>query len=310
MGLADEFDYPLRGPDALKIALIGGGLLFAAVLINLVGTLLSIIVIGLLILPFAFVPQLLTQGYLVRVLDSTLDGGAEPPAWAEWTDIFVDGLKLLVVVIVYFLPLVVLSVVFAVLFAGLSATAGGGGDPGGALAGVGAAVGLLFGLLVVVLSIAALYLAPIGLCGMAHDGDFGGAFDLSRLRAVGTSREYAVAWLVGGAILVVGGGVAQLLVFLLVGFPLVFVVQVLAFRIFARGYADALGLDVASAGADASGVASPAPAADPDPLSGQQTDPDGPGPADPDPLTGDASEGEDGTADGSTPDDDGDTRRD
>jgi len=332
MGLADEFDYPLRGPDALKIALIGGGLLFAAVVINLVGTLLSIVLIGLLILPFAFVPQLLTQGYFVSVLDSTLDGEAEPPGWADWADIFVDGLKLVVVVIAYFAPVLALSIVFAVVFAGLSATAGAGGDPGGAVAGVGAVAGLLFGLLAVALSLAALYLAPIGLCGMAHDDALGGAFDLSRLRAVGTSREYAVAWLVGGAILVVGGGVAQLLVFLLVGFPLVFVVQVLAFRIFARGYADALGLDVAPAGADASDLDSPTPATDPDPLGGTSTgadaDADGTGVAspgsDPDPLADDASdrfapddEGETGggpTDDGIEPDEsdagDDDARRD
>lgn len=285
MGLADEFDYPLRGPDALKIALIGGGLLFAAVLINIVGTLLSIVLIGLLILPFAFVPQLLTQGYLVRVLDSTLDGEAEPPVWEDWTDIFVDGLKLIAVVLAYFVPVVVLAVVAAVVIAGLSATAGAAGEPGGALAGVGAAVGLLFGLLAVVLSLAALYVAPIGLCGMVHDDALSGAFDPDRLREVGTSREYAVAWLAGGAILVVGGGAAQLLVFLLVGFPLVFVVQVLSFRIFARGYADALGLEVAPAGADAdadadaSDPASPTPAADPDPLSGPGTDADEPGEA-------------------------------
>jgi hypothetical protein len=130
-----------------------------------------------------------------------------------------------------------------------------------------------------VLSLAALYVAPIGLCGMVHDDALGGAFDPDRLREVGTSREYAVAWLAGGAILVVGGGAAQLLVFLLIGFPLVFVVQVLSFRIFARGYADALGLDVAPAGADASDLGSPAPAADPDPLSGPGTDVDEPGEA-------------------------------
>ncbi|MEF8818140.1 MAG: DUF4013 domain-containing protein [Haloferacaceae archaeon] len=263
MALTDEIDYPSRGDDALKTMLIGGALLFAAVLINLVGSLLTIILIGFLLLPFAFIPQLLTQGYLVRVLDDTVEGGVEPPVWDDWVDVFVDGLKLFVVVLAYSLPLVVLSILFALLFAGLSVGAGAGGDAGNALAGVSAVLALVFGLVALVVGLAVAYLAPAGLCGMVHDDAIGGAFDLDRLREVGTSREYAVAWGAGALTLVVGGGVAQVLIFLLVGFPLLFAAQVLAFRFFARGYADALGLDVPPEGATPTAAATSVP--DPDP---------------------------------------------
>lgn len=269
MALTDEIDYPSRGDDAVKTMLIGGALLFAAVLINFVGSLLTIILIGFLLLPFAFIPQLLTQGYLVRVLDDTIDGGVEPPVWDDWADTFVDGLKLFVVVLAYSLPLVVLSVIFALLFAGLSVGAGSGGDAGGALAGVSVVLGLVLGLVALVLGLAVAYLVPVGLCGMVHDDAIGGAFDLDRLREVGTSREYAVAWGAGALIIVVGGGVAQLLIVVLVGFPLLFAAQVLAFRFFARGYADALDLDVAPAGATSATAASGTTATgvpDPDPL--------------------------------------------
>lgn len=266
MSLADELDYPLRGNDALVTMLIGGGLALAVVAIQLVGFALTLVFIGFLILPFAFVPQILVQGYLFRVLGTTLDGDAEPPIWEDWADMFVDGLKMVAVVIAYTIPLVVVSgVLFVAVFVVSSVGAGAGGDAGGALAGVGLVVGLVLGLLTLVLGLGVFYALPIGLCGMAQDDALGGAFDLGRLREVGTSREYAVAWAVGAAVFVVGGGVAQLLVVLLVGFPLRFATQALGFRYFARGYADALGVDVAPAGAEATTAGAGTPA-DPDPL--------------------------------------------
>jgi ABC-type glycerol-3-phosphate transport system permease component len=249
--------------------LIGGALAFLAVLINLVGSVLAVVLIGFLILPFALVPQILTQGYLVRVLDDTLDGGVDPPVWEEWTDVFVDGLKFVVVSIVYSLPVVVVSVVLVLLFAfGTSVGAGVGGDGGGAIAGLSVLLALVLGLVVLVLALAVFYVLPIGICGMAQDDAVGGAFDVDRIRTVATTREYAVAWGAGAVTLVVGGGVAQFLIFLLVGFPLLFAVQVLAFRFFARGYADALDLDVAPAGASpaAAGAGTTATSVpDPDP---------------------------------------------
>jgi hypothetical protein len=268
MVLADELDYPTRGPDALKTMLIGGGLLLAGSVIGFVGGLLTLLLVGFLILPLAFVPQILTQGYLVRVLGSTVDGEADPPVWEEWADVFVDGLKFVLVSLLYSLPVVVVGVVLlAVLFATTSIGAGAGGSAGNAVAGLSVVLGLLVGLALLVLSLAVFYLLPIGLCGMAHDDAVGGAFDLDRLRAVATSREYAVAWLAGAVVFVVGGGIAQFLVFLLVGFPLLFAAQVLGFRYFARGYADALDLEVAPPDP------TPSPAApDPDPLT-----PDDPG---------------------------------
>lgn len=271
MSLTDEIDYPSRGDDALKTMLIGGALAFLAVLINLVGSVLAVVLIGFLILPFALVPQILTQGYLVRVLDDTLDGGVDPPVWEEWTDVFVDGLKFVVVSIVYSLPVVVVSVILVLLFAfGTSVGAGVGGDGGGAIAGLSVLLALVLGLVVLALALAVFYVLPIGICGMAQDDAIGGAFDLDRIREVATTREYAVGWGAGAVTLVVGGGIAQFLVFILIGFPLLFAAQVLAFRFFARGYADALGLDVAPEGASPTAAGAGEPAAtdvpDPDPM--------------------------------------------
>jgi hypothetical protein len=274
MALADEIDYPSRGDDAVKTMLIGGALVLAPSVLSFVAVLLIFTFIlapvGLLLLPFALVPQLLTQGYLVRVLDDTLDGGVEPPQWRDWSGIAVDGLKFLAVSIAYSVPIFLgFLVVGAIALAGTSIGAGIGGDGGGALAGLSVVLTLVLSLVFVVLALAVGYLLPVGVCAWVHDDSLGGAFDVDRIRAVATTREYAVAWGAGVLTLLVGGGVAQVLFFLLVGFPLLFAAQVLAFRFFARGYADALDLDVAPAGATPAAAGTEAAATsvpDPDPL--------------------------------------------
>jgi hypothetical protein len=274
MALADEIDYPSRGDDAVKTMLIGGALVLAPSVLSFVAVLLIFTFIlapvGLLLLPFALVPQLLTQGYLVRVLDDTLDGGVEPPQWRDWSGIAVDGLKFLAVSIAYSVPIFLgVLVVGAIALAGTSIGAGIGGDGGGALAGLSVVLTLVLSLVFVVLALAVGYLLPVGVCAWVHDDSLGGAFDVDRIRAVATTREYAVAWGAGVLTLLVGGGVAQVLFFLLVGFPLLFAAQVLAFRFFARGYADALDLDVAPAGATPAAAGTEAAATsvpDPDPL--------------------------------------------
>jgi hypothetical protein len=269
--LADEINYPVRGDDALVAMLIGGGLVFAVVLINIVASFLAIFLIGFLLVPFAFVPQLLTQGYLLRVLDDTLDGGVEPPQWDEWVDLFVDGLKSAAVGIVYAIPLIVVAVAWAVFsFVGTLAGASAGGEAGGAIAGLSVVLTAVLPLVLLALSLGVFYVLPIGLCGMAQDDSLGGAFDLGRIRTVATDRSYAVAWTVAVAISLPVGFVAQLLTFLLVGFPLLFVVQVLAFRLVARGYADALGVDVAPPGAEPSPAGAGAGNV-PDPLGGTES---------------------------------------
>lgn len=152
---------------------------------------------------------------------------------------------------------------------GTTLGSGVGGEGGGAVAGISALIALVLGLVVFALVLAAAYVLPIGVCGMVHDDALGGAFDVDRIREVATDRDYAVAWGAGAVTLLVGGGVAQFLALLLVGFPLLFAAQVLAFRLFARGYADALGLDIAPEGgtptATGAGATSPTSVPDPDP---------------------------------------------
>lgn len=241
--------YPLRGDDATRNLLIGGGLLLLGGIVSIVALLLSFLFIGIFLFPFALVPQVLVQGYLVRVLRSTVAGGSEPPAFDEWGDLAVDGVRFVVVSVVYSLPVVVVSVLLAVVLVGATTLgAGAGPDQAGAAGVVVLLVGGVGGLLVVLLTLALLYLAPAGLCAMVQEDELSAAFDLDRLRRVGRDRDYAVAWGIGTAVMLVGNSVGQMLMVLLVGFPVVFGSQVAGFRLFALGYADALDLDRAGGG--------------------------------------------------------------
>lgn len=234
--------YPLNGEDGTRNVLIGGGLLLLGVLINFVAFLLLVVFVGALLFPLALIPQILVQGYLVRVLRSTVAGGTEPPAFDDPTDLGLDGLKLVAVATVYSIPVVVVAGVLTAVLVGVSVL---GTDPEavGAASGVALAVAAVGGVLAFVLLAAIFYLVPIGLCAMVHEGEVRAAFDLGRLRRVGTDRDYAVAWGIGAAVMTVGGGIGQMLFVLLVGFPIAFAAQVAGFRLFALGYAEALDLD-------------------------------------------------------------------
>jgi len=250
MQLFDAVGYPLRGDEAPKTILIGSLLFVAGLIISLVATVLSIIFIGFLLLPLTFVPLLFVQGYLVRVLRTTTDGAALPPVFDDWEELLFDGLRLFAVVLVYSIPVIVVSVVgsIAVVLGGasLGAVAGdAGAAPGAAFGGAFLLVAVI-SLLSILLSILIGYFAPISLCMMAREQSIGAAFDFDRLRRVATDTDYAVAWLAAAVVYIGGGFVGNLLSVLLVGFPIVFVSWVIGARMIGLGYASALGIETSS----------------------------------------------------------------
>jgi hypothetical protein len=162
-------------------------------------------VLGLL--SFLIVPTFLVLGYGARVLRAA---AADPetetaPVFDEWGDLFVDGLKLFVVGFVYLLvPLLVLGV-----------TAGGfilAVLSGSESLSIAAIFGALGGLTIAgLLTLLVYYFLPAALTFVATSGNVGDGFDVGRIRALVTTREYAVRWLVALAVLFVVGAVASVL---------------------------------------------------------------------------------------------------
>lgn len=255
--------YPLDSDDAIRTILIGGGLLLLGGIVSIVALILSFLFIGIFLFPLAFVPQVLVQGYLVRVLRSTVRGEAEPPTFDEWGEIAVDGIKFIVVSVLYSLPVVVVGVLAGVVLFGVTVIGfGAAPDQAGATSIGVLLVTAVAGSLIAVLVLAVLYLVPAGLCAMVHEDDLVAAFDLERLRRVGRTRDYAVGWGVAAAVMLVGNAVGNTLTLLLVGFPILFASQVVGFRLFALGYVDALDLDTGgSTPSDTTGDAPTPPSA-------------------------------------------------
>jgi hypothetical protein len=205
--------------------------------------LMTILVGGVLSLfSFLLVPLLPVYGYIVSVVRRRLDDDPTPPTFDNWEDLFVDGLRALVVIVAYMLvPFVV-----AAITVGGSLLAIATGTRGGAALGFG---GLALGfLLSFVLTLLFGYIAAAALVNFVREDRLGAAFDFDTIRDVVTTRAYAVPWLlsvvafVGASILT---NILNVIPFLgaIVGAFVLFYVQVVAARLWTDGFSDALEAD-------------------------------------------------------------------
>ena len=166
--IEDALTYPTESEDWFVTVLIGGVL-----------TLLSILII----------PLFIVYGYLVRAIQANLKGKPQPPTFGDWGELIVDGIKVVVVGLVYmFIPMIVFFVTVGSMVAALI----GGGD-------VGAAIGfgtLIVGMLVtLVLALVFGYFAVVGIVNLAREDRLGAAFDVDTIRSVGLDGDFAVPWL-------------------------------------------------------------------------------------------------------------------
>lgn len=205
--LAESFAFPTRGDDWLKTLLIG-----------------TLLAIGGAIL---VIPGIFLQGYLLRAIRAGAAGETRPPAFDDWTGLFVDGLKFIVVTFVWVgIPLTVFAVALPLVatfvlgfgtVAGVSPELLGGGTGLVIIGGMG-----LGFLLTLVLG----YFLPAAVVGLATQDRIGAAFELGAIWRVASTKEYLVGVVVLGLVFTVLGTVAGLLTLLLVGFALQFYLQV------------------------------------------------------------------------------------
>jgi hypothetical protein len=180
----DALTYPMEDDDWTVTVLIGG---------------------VLSLLSFLVVPGILVYGYLVQAVRERAEGATQPPAFEDWGELFVDGVKAWIIGIVYMLvPLVVFGVtVGGSLFAMATGTR----------AGAGAGLAGLFGGLAIsfVLSLVFGYVATAAVIHFACTGEFGAGFDFGTLRKLVMSPEYATPWLVSIALFIAANVVVNLL---------------------------------------------------------------------------------------------------
>lgn len=212
--LEDGLSYPMQGDSWIGRMLIGGLILFFA---------------------FLIIPIFFFQGYLLRVLGSTVRGESEPPAWDDWGGLFVDGLKATVVAFVYGIVPTIVFVGIGTVLVGLGGAAGDSG--GGILAGFGLLTFLFF----IPVLLIVYYIVPAALANMAAEGSIGAAFDFDMISNVVLSVDYLVAVLMPIVVGVIINIISFVLGITIIGYLLVpfvsFYGQVAIFRMFGLAFA-------------------------------------------------------------------------
>lgn len=75
----------------------------------------NVVAIGILLI-FAFIIGFLVNGYLFRILKSSLDDLTELPKFDNWIEMFHDGVRVFLVGVVYFLPIILFLLYLMIVF--------------------------------------------------------------------------------------------------------------------------------------------------------------------------------------------------
>lgn len=197
----DAIRYPWTGDERAKNVLIGG-------VLSILGA-------------FLLLPIFVVYGYLVRVIrDASAGSVEEPPGFAEWPEMFVDGLKVFAVSLVYsLLPMLVFGLAMAAWVVPAAVSTGPGGSSE-TFVGLGFFAGLLLLFLGVAAMFVLLYLLPAGVAAFALTDDLSAALSPSTVREIATSGDYATGWLVAVGLTILANAVATAAAMTIVGIAL------------------------------------------------------------------------------------------
>jgi len=202
----------------------------------------KVIILGILfIISFLIIPVFLVMGYFFRVLKASIAGSDELPEFDEWGEMFVDGLKVFVVQLVYFIiPAIIIIAGTWASIASMMAIQGASG-----MVAPTAAFGLMGGAFIVglLLMLVIGLIATIAIANMAYyDSEIGAAFRFSeildKIAKIGWV-DYIIWYIVMIIIVVVFGFIAGILnVIPILGFIIsLLVVYPFMYMFFARSLA-------------------------------------------------------------------------
>ncbi len=178
----------------------------------------KVLILGVItIASFLIVPIFLLIGYLFRIIKATLAGLDELPEFDEIGEMFVDGLKVFVVGIVYSIPVIIISLILSAL-TGSSSSAAVGLSP--AMIWAFVFVYIIYIIVAVIVGL----IEVIAIANMAYyDGDLGAAFSFSeildRIAQIGWGK-YIVTYIVIAIVAFIGFLIGFLTLFILIGFIL------------------------------------------------------------------------------------------
>lgn len=179
----------------------------------------KVIILGILVIASVLiVPIFLVYGYVFRIMKASIAGLDELPEFDELGEMFVDGLKIFVVALVYAIPIWIISAILGAITGTGMGTPTTSLDPTmiwGALASstVFIVVALIIGLVEI-----------MAILNMAYyDGEIGAAFRfnelLDRITQIGWGK-YIVTYIVIAVIAFIGFLIGLITMFVLIGFIL------------------------------------------------------------------------------------------
>ena len=137
----------------------------------------TLVILGVICLfSFLLLPIFLITGYNYRVINNAVHGiinGRDPlPNFDDLISMFVDGVKVVIVQILYLLVPVIIFIVFAIIASQITGAAS-------------SAIMIIGCLITLVVGVAACLMSQMGLCHMAYnDGAFSKAFAISEIKGV------------------------------------------------------------------------------------------------------------------------------
>lgn len=213
--LGDALTYPKARDGWMKTIGIGGILLVLSILI---------------------IPAIFLSGYAVRVLRSAANDEMGPPVFDQWVEMFVDGLKLIVVQLVYavFALIVVISInIPLILILQL--------DPQdlGTATTLPTGEGLAVSALNVLIYLGIFYVAYTGMARFAHEDRLAGAFEIVTVVRIAFTSEFFVGWILSLFVGLVLGLISAALSIIIIGIFLLFYVSIASYYLIGRGYGKA-----------------------------------------------------------------------
>ncbi|OPX59770.1 MAG: hypothetical protein A4E25_00962 [Methanobacterium sp. PtaB.Bin024] len=181
----------------------------------------KVLILGvIMIASILIVPIFLVYGYIFRIIKATLAGINELPDFDEIGDMFVDGLKIFVVAIVYAIPVWIITLVLNMIIgASVDVTTTTTALDAAMFWGI-IASNLVLGIVAIIIGL----IEIIAIANMAYnDGEIGAAFRFSEIMDIIATigwGKYIATYIVIIIIAAIGVLIGMLTMFILIGFIL------------------------------------------------------------------------------------------
>lgn len=176
----------------------------------------KVLILGvIMIASILIVPIFLVYGYVFRIIKATLAGLDELPEFDEIGEMFVDGLKIFVVAIVYAIPVWIISWIFGAIMGSTMTATTVSLDP--TMIWALFLGNILFAIVAVIIGL----IEVMAIANMAYyDGDLGAAFRFSEIldyiSRIGWGK-YIATYIVIAIIAFIGFLIGMLTLFILIG---------------------------------------------------------------------------------------------